>query len=160
MLTAPAQGQARCMVLDTRKPDVTGLGELTVESLYLPPGCPLPPPLHLPRPALRVTSSWDQGLLVYANRGSEEDFKELQAQGIRLNGTIALTRYGGVGRGAKVSSGPRGRVLGGERGPAEGRRKRGEGEEAILSGGLSCTCGIPRMCCVTLDAAPNLSEPH
>ncbi|XP_006149925.1 N-acetylated-alpha-linked acidic dipeptidase-like protein [Tupaia chinensis] len=43
-----------------------------------------------------------QGLLVYANRGTEEDFKELQAQGIRLEGTIALTRYGGAGRGAKA----------------------------------------------------------
>jgi hypothetical protein len=46
----------------------------------------------------------DQGLLVYANQGSEEDFKELETQGINLEGTIALTRYGGVGRGAKVSS--------------------------------------------------------
>uniref|UniRef100_A0A2K6GT91 Aminopeptidase NAALADL1 n=1 Tax=Propithecus coquereli TaxID=379532 RepID=A0A2K6GT91_PROCO len=43
-----------------------------------------------------------QGLLVYANQGSEEDFKELQTQGIKLEGTIALTRYGGVGRGAKA----------------------------------------------------------
>ncbi|XP_070420341.1 aminopeptidase NAALADL1 [Equus przewalskii] len=43
-----------------------------------------------------------QGLLVYANQGSEEDFKELQNRGIRLEGTIALTRYGGVGRGAKA----------------------------------------------------------
>ncbi|XP_012633483.1 aminopeptidase NAALADL1 [Microcebus murinus] len=43
-----------------------------------------------------------QGLLVYANQGSEEDFKELQTQGIQLEGTIALTRYGGVGRGAKA----------------------------------------------------------
>ncbi|XP_003419649.3 aminopeptidase NAALADL1 [Loxodonta africana] len=43
-----------------------------------------------------------QGRLVYANRGSEEDFKELWTQGIELNGTIALTRYGGVGRGAKA----------------------------------------------------------
>nr|XP_008530767.1 PREDICTED: N-acetylated-alpha-linked acidic dipeptidase-like protein [Equus przewalskii] len=43
-----------------------------------------------------------QGLLVYANQGSEEDFEELQNRGIRLEGTIALTRYGGVGRGAKA----------------------------------------------------------
>nr|XP_039327403.1 aminopeptidase NAALADL1 [Saimiri boliviensis boliviensis] len=50
---------------------------------YAPPGAP-------------------QGLLVYANRGSEEDFKELQTQGIKLEGTIALTRYGGVGRVAKA----------------------------------------------------------
>ncbi|XP_017748964.1 PREDICTED: N-acetylated-alpha-linked acidic dipeptidase-like protein isoform X3 [Rhinopithecus bieti] len=42
-----------------------------------------------------------QGLLVYANHGTEDDFKELQTQGIKLEGTIALTRYGGVGRGDK-----------------------------------------------------------
>ncbi|XP_025860264.1 aminopeptidase NAALADL1 [Vulpes vulpes] len=43
-----------------------------------------------------------QGLLVYANQGTEEDFMKLQAQGIKLEGTIALTRYGGTGRGAKA----------------------------------------------------------
>ncbi|XP_036783961.2 aminopeptidase NAALADL1 [Manis pentadactyla] len=43
-----------------------------------------------------------QGLLVYANRGTEEDFKMLQTQGITLGGTIALTRFGGAGRGAKA----------------------------------------------------------
>ncbi|XP_045872835.1 aminopeptidase NAALADL1 [Meles meles] len=43
-----------------------------------------------------------QGLLVYANRGTEEDFMTLQTQGIKLEGTIALTRYGGAGRGAKA----------------------------------------------------------
>ncbi|XP_044920647.1 aminopeptidase NAALADL1 isoform X4 [Mustela putorius furo] len=43
-----------------------------------------------------------QGLLVYANRGTEEDFMNLQTQGIKLEGTIALTRYGGAGRGAKA----------------------------------------------------------
>ncbi|XP_058383672.1 aminopeptidase NAALADL1 [Diceros bicornis minor] len=43
-----------------------------------------------------------QGLLVYANQGSEDDFEELQTQGISLEGTIALTRYGGVGRGDKA----------------------------------------------------------
>ncbi|XP_008071194.1 N-acetylated-alpha-linked acidic dipeptidase-like protein [Carlito syrichta] len=43
-----------------------------------------------------------QGPLVYANRGTEEDFEELQTQGIKLEGTIALTRYGGAGRGAKA----------------------------------------------------------
>uniref|UniRef100_A0A8I3W574 Aminopeptidase NAALADL1 n=1 Tax=Callithrix jacchus TaxID=9483 RepID=A0A8I3W574_CALJA len=51
-----------------------------------------------------------QGLLVYANRGSEEDFKELQTQGIKLEGTIALTRYGGVGRGAKAVNAAKHRV--------------------------------------------------
>ncbi|XP_027800558.1 aminopeptidase NAALADL1 [Marmota flaviventris] len=43
-----------------------------------------------------------QGLLVYAYQGKEEDFKELQEQGINLEGTIALTRYGGAGRGDKA----------------------------------------------------------
>ncbi|XP_047548593.1 aminopeptidase NAALADL1 [Lutra lutra] len=43
-----------------------------------------------------------QGLLIYANRGTEEDFMNLQTQGIKLEGTIALTRYGGAGRGAKA----------------------------------------------------------
>ncbi|KAF3822231.1 hypothetical protein GH733_007605 [Mirounga leonina] len=43
-----------------------------------------------------------QGLLVYANRGTEEDFTNLQTQGIKLEGTIALTRYGGAGRRAKA----------------------------------------------------------
>ncbi|KAG8522717.1 Aminopeptidase NAALADL1 [Galemys pyrenaicus] len=43
-----------------------------------------------------------QGLLVYANRGTEADFKELQSRGIALQNTIALTRYGGAGRGAKA----------------------------------------------------------
>nr|XP_045228045.1 aminopeptidase NAALADL1 isoform X2 [Macaca fascicularis] len=52
--------------------------------------------------AAYAPSGTPQGLLVYANRGTEEDFKELQTQGIKLEGTIALTRYGGVGRGAKA----------------------------------------------------------
>ncbi|XP_004682701.1 PREDICTED: N-acetylated-alpha-linked acidic dipeptidase-like protein [Condylura cristata] len=43
-----------------------------------------------------------QGLLVYANRGTEADFQELQSRGITLQNTIALTRYGGAGRGAKA----------------------------------------------------------
>lgn len=63
--------------------------------------------------ALTITSSWDQGLLVYANRGTEEDFLSLYTQGIALEGTIALTRYGGAGRGAKVSGSPQGGELGG-----------------------------------------------
>lgn len=63
-------------------------------------------PLYLPldKPGYRSLPFRYQGLLVYANRGSEEDFKELEDQGINLKGTIALTRYGSVGRGAKVSS--------------------------------------------------------
>ncbi|XP_067604526.1 aminopeptidase NAALADL1 [Pseudorca crassidens] len=43
-----------------------------------------------------------QGLLIYANRGSEEDFMELYQQGIKLQDSIVLTRYGGVGRRAKA----------------------------------------------------------
>ncbi|XP_049993358.1 aminopeptidase NAALADL1 isoform X2 [Alexandromys fortis] len=53
-----------------------------------------------------------QGLLVYANRGSEEDFKELETKGIKLEGTIALTRYGGVGRGAKAINAAKHGVVG------------------------------------------------
>ncbi|XP_021494191.1 aminopeptidase NAALADL1 [Meriones unguiculatus] len=53
-----------------------------------------------------------KGLLVYANRGSEEDFKELEARGINLSGTIALTRYGGVGRGAKAINAAKHGVVG------------------------------------------------
>uniref|UniRef100_A0A8C9HIV8 Aminopeptidase NAALADL1 n=1 Tax=Piliocolobus tephrosceles TaxID=591936 RepID=A0A8C9HIV8_9PRIM len=52
--------------------------------------------------AAYAPSGTPQGLLVYANHGTEEDFKELQTQGIKLEGTIALTRYGGVGRGDKA----------------------------------------------------------
>ncbi|KAL4697238.1 hypothetical protein H8959_002936 [Pygathrix nigripes] len=51
--------------------------------------------------AAYAPSGTPQGLLVYANHGTEDDFKELQTQGIKLEGTIALTRYGGVGRGDK-----------------------------------------------------------
>ncbi|XP_021008075.1 aminopeptidase NAALADL1 [Mus caroli] len=53
-----------------------------------------------------------KGLLVYANQGSEEDFKELEDQGINLEGTIALTRYGGVGRGAKAINAAKHGVVG------------------------------------------------
>uniref|UniRef100_A0A8C5LD94 Aminopeptidase NAALADL1 n=1 Tax=Jaculus jaculus TaxID=51337 RepID=A0A8C5LD94_JACJA len=53
-----------------------------------------------------------KGLLVYANRGTEEDFRELQAQGINLQGTIALTRYGGAGRGAKAVNAAKHGVVG------------------------------------------------
>ncbi|XP_005351841.1 N-acetylated-alpha-linked acidic dipeptidase-like protein [Microtus ochrogaster] len=53
-----------------------------------------------------------QGLLVYANQGSEEDFKELETKGIKLEGTIALTRYGGVGRGAKAINAAKHGVVG------------------------------------------------
>ncbi|XP_037694395.1 aminopeptidase NAALADL1 isoform X2 [Choloepus didactylus] len=55
-----------------------------------------------PSPARSSPTTWPLGLLVYANQGTEEDFKELQSQNITLNGTIALTRYGGTGRGAKA----------------------------------------------------------
>ncbi|XP_001380124.2 aminopeptidase NAALADL1 [Monodelphis domestica] len=53
-----------------------------------------------------------QGPLVYANRGSEEDYTYLKIQGIDLKGTIALTRYGGVGRGAKAINGAKHEVAG------------------------------------------------
>ncbi|XP_036619536.1 aminopeptidase NAALADL1 [Trichosurus vulpecula] len=53
-----------------------------------------------------------QGLLVYANRGAESDYAYLKEQGINLTGTIALTRYGGVGRGAKAVNGAKHGVAG------------------------------------------------
>ncbi|XP_006901520.1 PREDICTED: N-acetylated-alpha-linked acidic dipeptidase-like protein [Elephantulus edwardii] len=53
-----------------------------------------------------------QGPLVYANHGSKEDFEELQARGIQLNGTIALTRYGGVGRVNKAINAAKHGVIG------------------------------------------------
>ncbi|EDM12570.1 rCG47528, isoform CRA_a [Rattus norvegicus] len=53
-----------------------------------------------------------KGPLVYANRGSEDDFKKLEAEGINLKGTIALTRYGSVGRGAKAINAARHGVVG------------------------------------------------
>ncbi|CAO2584405.1 Aminopeptidase NAALADL1 [Lemmus lemmus] len=53
-----------------------------------------------------------QGLLVYANHGSEADFQELEARGIKLDGTIALTRYGGVGRVAKAINAAKHGVVG------------------------------------------------
>lgn len=43
-----------------------------------------------------------QGQLVYANFGSEDDFAFLAAQGVNLTGSIALTKYGSVGRGART----------------------------------------------------------
>ncbi|KAG1057559.1 hypothetical protein G6F43_000608 [Rhizopus delemar] len=42
------------------------------------------------------------GRVVYANYGRVEDFQFLKDQGIQLNGTIALVRYGGSFRGLKV----------------------------------------------------------
>ncbi|KAM5138595.1 aminopeptidase NAALADL1 [Mantella aurantiaca] len=42
-----------------------------------------------------------KGKLVYANQGKLEDFQFLN-QTINLNGTIAIVRYGGVGRSAKA----------------------------------------------------------
>ncbi|XP_074087753.1 aminopeptidase NAALADL1 [Macrotis lagotis] len=60
---------------------------------YAPPGAP-------------------QGPLVYANRGTESDYAYLESQGINLNGTIALTRYGGAGRGAKAVNGAKHGVIG------------------------------------------------
>uniref|UniRef100_A0A8C6RA94 Aminopeptidase NAALADL1 n=1 Tax=Nannospalax galili TaxID=1026970 RepID=A0A8C6RA94_NANGA len=62
--------------------------------------------------AAYAPSGTPQGLLIYANQGSEEDFNRLQAQGIKLEGTIALTRYGGVGRGAKAINAAKHGVIG------------------------------------------------
>uniref|UniRef100_A0A8C8SUE2 Aminopeptidase NAALADL1 n=1 Tax=Pelusios castaneus TaxID=367368 RepID=A0A8C8SUE2_9SAUR len=46
-----------------------------------------------------------QGRLVYANQGKRSDYQELVTMGINLNGTIAITRYGGAGRAAKAVNG-------------------------------------------------------
>ncbi|XP_034261698.2 aminopeptidase NAALADL1 [Pantherophis guttatus] len=43
-----------------------------------------------------------EGKLVYANQGKTSDYEFLLSQNIELNGTIAITRYGGAGRVAKV----------------------------------------------------------
>ncbi|KAI0335634.1 Zn-dependent exopeptidase [Cubamyces sp. BRFM 1775] len=43
-----------------------------------------------------------KGKLVYANYGRKEDYDELVAKGVDLNGTIVITRYGGIFRGLKV----------------------------------------------------------
>ncbi|CDO76560.1 hypothetical protein BN946_scf184982.g19 [Trametes cinnabarina] len=43
-----------------------------------------------------------KGRLVYANYGRKEDYDELVAKGVDLNGTIVLTRYGGIFRGLKA----------------------------------------------------------
>ncbi|KAI0375808.1 Zn-dependent exopeptidase [Pilatotrama ljubarskyi] len=43
-----------------------------------------------------------KGKLVYANYGTKEDFDELVEKGVNLNGTIVITRYGGIFRGLKV----------------------------------------------------------
>lgn len=45
---------------------------------------------------------WLQGKLVYANQGKPSDYQLLN-QTIDLRGTVAITRYGGAGRAAKVS---------------------------------------------------------
>ncbi|TCD69886.1 hypothetical protein EIP91_005963 [Steccherinum ochraceum] len=43
-----------------------------------------------------------KGKLIYANYGRQEDYKALIDSGVSLNGTIVLTRYGGIFRGLKV----------------------------------------------------------
>ncbi|EMP25813.1 N-acetylated-alpha-linked acidic dipeptidase-like protein [Chelonia mydas] len=46
-----------------------------------------------------------RGRLVYANQGKRSDYQELVNMGINLNGTIAITRYGGADRAAKAVNG-------------------------------------------------------
>ncbi|KDQ64387.1 hypothetical protein JAAARDRAFT_166540 [Jaapia argillacea MUCL 33604] len=43
-----------------------------------------------------------EGRLVYAHYGRKEDYDELEAKGVDLNGSIVITRYGGIFRGLKV----------------------------------------------------------
>lgn len=40
---------------------------------------------------------------MYANQGKPSDYQQLVNQGVDLRNTIAITRYGGAGRAAKVS---------------------------------------------------------
>ncbi|XP_044304287.1 aminopeptidase NAALADL1 [Varanus komodoensis] len=53
-----------------------------------------------------------KGRLVYANQGKMSDYQELLKQNITLNGTIAITRYGGAGRAAKAINGAHFGVIG------------------------------------------------
>ncbi|KAF7725324.1 hypothetical protein EC973_009663 [Apophysomyces ossiformis] len=45
-----------------------------------------------------------RGPVIYANYGRREDFQYLVDQGVKVNGTIALVRYGGAFRGIKVKA--------------------------------------------------------
>lgn len=87
----------------------------------------------------------------------------LQTQGITLGGTIALTRFGGAGRGAKVSSSLGCRGLGGKgvqqwTGEVSGRGESG-GPALGLGWQRGAVCALRLMSRVTLDASPNLSGP-
>jgi len=54
-----------------------------------------------------------KGKLIFANFGSEEDYKALHDAGVDTNGTIALVKYGGgVGRGGKASIGAKYGIVG------------------------------------------------
>ncbi|XP_063002312.1 aminopeptidase NAALADL1 [Elgaria multicarinata webbii] len=53
-----------------------------------------------------------KGKLVYANQGKMSDYEYLIKQNIDLNGTIAITRYGGAGRAAKAINGAQFGVIG------------------------------------------------
>ncbi|KAK9391315.1 N-acetylated-alpha-linked acidic dipeptidase-like [Crotalus adamanteus] len=53
-----------------------------------------------------------KGKLVYANQGKMSDYEFLHNQNISLNGTIAITRYGGAGRVAKAINGAKFGVIG------------------------------------------------
>ncbi|XP_054857316.1 aminopeptidase NAALADL1 isoform X2 [Eublepharis macularius] len=53
-----------------------------------------------------------QGKLVYANEGKLSDYEELVRNGIDLNGTIAITRYGGTGRATKAINAAKFGVIG------------------------------------------------
>uniref|UniRef100_H9GBB3 Peptidase M28 domain-containing protein n=1 Tax=Anolis carolinensis TaxID=28377 RepID=H9GBB3_ANOCA len=52
------------------------------------------------------------GKLVYANQGKPSDYEFLVQQRIDLNGTIAITRYGGAGRADKAINGAKYGVVG------------------------------------------------
>ena len=50
---------------------------------------------------LRQYGNFLQGKLVYANQGKTSDYEHLNKT-VDLRGTIAIVRYGGAGRAAKV----------------------------------------------------------
>lgn len=77
---------------------------------------------------------------------------KLQAQGIKLEGTIALTRYGGTGRGAKVSGSLQCKQPGGV---GEGRSSIGWGVEPWARPEQGAGFVL-----LPLDASPDPTEPE
>ena len=53
-----------------------------------------------------------RGRVVFAGRGTAEEFAALRARGVELDGTVALVRYGGLYRGLKVDNAGRAGCIG------------------------------------------------